>query len=218
MLQFRASGVSKLMSYPEKDTLSEGALTYVYELASQILLEWKPELDTYSINKGKQCENESIALYNLFSGGFHVKNDQRINTDLFTGEWDLYDEETKTIIDIKTAYSKKTFPIVLKEGDRKNYEWQLDCYMLLKDANRAGLVYCLVDTPSDIIKRGEPEDWHKVSHLPHHLRVTEFYKDRDAKREGQLIAKARVAQEVLKEILDKKGYDWGVTSAPNFEI
>ena len=41
MIQFRASSI-KLMSYPDKDTLADGALTHVYELASQILLNWKP--------------------------------------------------------------------------------------------------------------------------------------------------------------------------------
>lgn len=215
MMQIRASSVGKLMTYPEKDTLADGALSYVYELASQILLDWQPELDTYAINKGKQCEDDSIALLNQVTGNSYTKNSDRITTDLFTGEWDIYCPQHNHIIDIKSAYSKKTFPIILKESDRKLYEWQLDCYMLLKDASSAELAYCLVDTPADLIKRGEPENWHKVSHIDPSLRVTQLFKQRDATREKRMIAKAKLAQKMLMEILDSRGYKWGEIDMPD---
>lgn len=212
MIQFRASGVGKLMAYPEKDTLSDGALTHVYELASQILLNWKPALDTYEIEKGRVVEDQTIALYNQVSGNFYVKNNERKKTDLFTGECDINEEDEDLILDIKSSYSKKTFPLILKEGDKKLYEWQLDTYMLLWDRNYAGLVFGLVDTPSHLIKKQDPEDWHIVSHIPPELRITTIFKERDAKREQQLINKTRVAQDVLLEILDKRGYK-GVKAA-----
>lgn len=216
MMQFRASSVGKLMAYPEKNALPDGALSYIYELASQILLGWKPELDTNAINKGKLCEDESIALYNQVTGNYYAKNQQRITTDLLTGEWDIFDANTNTIIDIKSAYSKKTFPIILKEGDRKLYEWQLDVYMHLKNADRAGIVYTLVDTPDELIGRFEPNDWHKVSHIQPHLRITELFKERDEKREKQIIDRVKLAQQRLYDILEDKGYDWGVIN--NFSI
>ena len=206
MIQFRASGVGKLMAYPEKDTLSDGALTHVYELASQILLNWKPALDTYEIEKGRVVEDQTIALYNQVSGNFYVKNNERKKTDLFTGECDINEEDEDLILDIKSSYSKKTFPLILKEGDKKLYEWQLDTYMLLWDRNYAGLVFGLVDTPSHLIKKQDPEDWHIVGHIPPELRITTIFKERDAKREQQLINKTRVAQDVILEILDKRGY------------
>lgn len=212
MIQFRASGVGKLMAYPEKDTLSDGALTHVYELASQILLNWKPALDIYEIEKGRVVEDQTIALYNQVSGNFYVKNNERKKTDLFTGECDINEEDEDLILDIKSSYSKKTFPLILKEGDKKLYEWQLDTYMLLWDRNYAGLVFGLVDTPSHLIKKQDPEDWHIVGHIPPELRITTIFKERDAKREQQLINKTRVAQDVLLEILDKRGYK-GVKAA-----
>lgn len=212
MIQFRASGVGKLMAYPEKDTLSDGALTHVYELASQILLNWKPALDTYEIEKGRVVEDQTIALYNQVSGNFYVKNNERKKTDLFTGECDINEEDEDLILDIKSSYSKKTFPLILKEGDKKLYEWQLDTYMLLWDRNYAGLVFGLVDTPSHLIKKQDPEDWHIVGHIPPELRITTIFKERDATREQQLINKTRVAQDVLLEILDKRGYK-GVKAA-----
>ena len=98
--------------------------------------------------------------------------------------------------------------MIIREGDKKLYEWQLDTYMLLWDRNNAGLVFGLVDTPSHLIKKQEPEDWHIVGHILPELRITTILKPRDAKREQQLINKTRVAQDVLCEILDKRGYKW----------
>jgi hypothetical protein len=208
MIQFRASGVGKLMAYPEKDTLSDGALTHVYEMASQILLDWKPALDTFEIEKGRVVEDQTIALYNQVSGNFYVKNKERKNNGLFTGECDINEKDEDLILDIKSSYSKKTFPLLLKEGDKKLYEWQLDTYMHLWDRNNSGLVFGLVDTPSYLIKKQDPEDWHIVGHISPDLRITTLFKQRDAKREQQLINKTRVAQQILCEILDKRGYKW----------
>ena len=212
MIQFRASTIGKLMAYPDKDTLADSALTHVYELASQILLNWKPALNTFEIEKGRVVEDQTIALYNQVSGNFYVKNTERKTSDLFTGECDINEEDEDLILDIKSSYSKKTFPLIIREGDKKLYEWQLDTYMLLWDRNNAGLVFGLVDTPDHLIKKQEPEDWHIVGHIPPELRITTIFKERDAKREQQLINKTRVAQDVLLEILDKRGYK-GVKAA-----
>lgn len=212
MIQFRASGIGKLMAYPEKDTLSDGALTHVYEMASQILLNWKPALDTFEIEKGRVVEDQTIALYNQVSGNFYVKNTVRKTTDLFTGECDINEEDEDLILDIKSSYSKKTFPLLIKEGDKKLYEWQLDNYMHLWNRNNAGLVFGLVDTPSHLIKKQDPEDWHIVGHIAPELRITTIFKKRDAKREQQMINKTRVAQDVLCEILDKRGFKWSAAA------
>lgn len=213
MFPLRASQIGKLMAYPEKDTLADGALTYVYELASQILLDWKPELDTFEIEKGRVVEDQTIALYNQVSGNFYVKNQDRITTSLFTGECDINEEDEDLILDIKSSYSKKTFPIVIKVGDKKLYEWQLDTYMYLWDRNNSGLVFGLVDTPEHLIKKREPQDWHIVGHIAPERRITTLFRQRDAKRETQLIKKACTAQDVLCEILDKKGFDFGRIAA-----
>jgi hypothetical protein len=212
MMQLRASGVGKLMAYPDKNTLPEGAVSYINELASQIILEWKPELDTFAIEKGKQCEDASIALLNSVTGKAYTKNATRKTTDLLTGEWDIEDESESLIIDIKSAYSKKTFPIAIKDGDRKLYEWQLTAYMHLRDMNNATLAYALVDTPAHLISRKDPEDWHKVSHIPARYRITTFDMTRDATKEKQLLDRCKLAQKRLLEILDSRGYDWGVIS------
>ncbi len=115
-------------------------------------------------------------------------------------------------IDIKSAYSKKTFPIEIKAGDKKLYEWQLDTYMLLRDLNRSAIAYTLVDTPEYLIKKYENIDWHVVGHIQPERRVTMLYKERDATRENQIIRRAEICQDLLCEILDKKGYKFEVTA------
>jgi hypothetical protein len=200
------------MAYPDKNTLPDGAVSYINEIASQIILNWQPELDTFAIEKGKQCEDDSIALLNSVTGKAYTKNATRKTTDLLTGEWDIEDESESLIIDIKSAYSKRTFPIAIKDGDRKLYEWQLAAYMHLRNMDNAMLAYCLVDTPEHLISRKDPEDWHKVSHIPESYRVTTFDMKRDATKEKQLLDRCKLAQKRLLEILDSRGYDWGVIS------
>jgi hypothetical protein len=218
MMQFRSSSVGKLMAYPDKNTLPDGAVSYINELASQIILSWQPELDTFAIEKGKQCEDDSIALLNSVTGKSYTKNTTRKTTDLLTGEWDIEDESESLIIDIKSAYSKKTFPIAIKEGDRKLYEWQLTAYMHLRNLDNAMLAYCLVDTPEPLISKKDNEDWHLVSHIPERYRVTMFQMSRDTAKEEQLIARCKLAQMRLVETLDSRGYDWGVINDTDLDF
>lgn len=203
---FRASNVGKLMSYPDKDTLAEGALTLVYEMEKQIMLGWKPNLNTLEIQKGREVEDQTIALFNQVSGNFYVKNTERKNSELLTGECDIIEYEDSFVWDIKSSYSMDTFPLSIKEGAKKLYEWQLDSYMHLWDVNNSGLCFGLVDTPEYLIKKHEPEEWHVVGHIDPKLRITTLERKRDAKRERQLLNKTRVAQDMLCELLDKRGY------------
>ena len=71
---FRASQVGKLMAYPDKDTLADGAMSLVYEMEKQIMLGWRPNLNTFEIQKGRDVEDQTIALYNQVSGNFYTKN------------------------------------------------------------------------------------------------------------------------------------------------
>ena len=208
MLQFRASGVGKLMTYPERDSLPVGAITAIYEKASQIILDWEPKLDLRIIEKGRVCEDDAIDLLNEVKGRSYVKNTTRLTTDLLTGEWDIYCQEDDLIIDIKNAYSKKTFPIFIKDGDKKDYEWQLTAYMALKNASRARISYVLVDTPEELINPYDDISWHIVSHINPKHRLTEFNMERCFERERQLLSRVKLAQEKLKEILKEKGFDY----------
>lgn len=198
----RASSIGNIMAYPEKDTLADGAKTYLEKLASQHILDWKENLDTFEVQKGIECEDVSIDLYNEVNGTFYMKNIERINTGLMTGECDIIDEHESLVIDIKTAYSKKTFPMFLTPT--KLYEWQLRCYMYLYDVNRAELAYCLVSTPDHLIKKFEPEDWHIVDHINENHRIAIAKLERCEKKEAQLVRKSELAQDYLNKLIRSK--------------
>lgn len=204
MKLIRASAIGRIMAYPERDTLADGAMTFLEELASQVALDWEKDLDLRMIEKGRIVEDEAIQLYNDVNFTTYVKNTERKSTELITGECDIDDPENSLIIDIKSSWSKATHPYVLHLGGKKGYEWQLRAYMHLWNRNKAQLAYCLVDTPYELLGY-EDEKLHEVSHIDMALRVTMLDLERDAIKEKQMLAKAKTAKYVLAELLDKKG-------------
>ena len=162
---FRASEVGALMAYPDKDSLPVSAMTFLELKESQIQLEWKEQVDTLPMLKGTQVEDQSIALFNEVTGNFFFKNADRKSNGLITGECDIFDEDSNTIWDIKSSYSKKTHKIRIDVKENKTYFWQLVSYAELWDAKYAGLARCLVDTPEELISMKDDQDWHVVSHI-----------------------------------------------------
>lgn len=153
------------------------------------------------MNKGIQCEHESIELYNEVHDMFYIKNAERINTDLLTGECDLIDHNESLVIDIKTAYSKKTFPLMLKMS--KLYEWQLRAYMHLYDVDHAELAYCLVNTPPELISQKDPEHWHIVDDVPMNLRISTLRIERDLEKEQQLLNRLALCSQYIEGVSEK---------------
>lgn len=203
----RASSVGKLMTYPEKSNLPDGGITYLEEELSKMILNWQDEMDFRTLQKGLMVEDQSIELYNDVNFTNYEKNTERKTTDYLTGECDIDDEQKSLIIDIKSAFSKKSFPVVLHLNGRKGYEWQLRAYMHLWDRNKAQLAYCLVDTPFELIGH-DPEDWHVVNHIHPAFRVSTINLKRNATKENQLLNRIRIAQDWMNEALDKRGYKW----------
>ncbi|MBU3845920.1 MAG: hypothetical protein H9855_02880 [Candidatus Acinetobacter avistercoris] len=204
MKLIRASSISKIMANPESDKLGVGAYTYLENLASQVALDWDEDFDFRTLQKGRDVEQDSIDLYNKFNFTSYVKNTERKSSNLITGECDIDDVDSSLIIDIKSSWSKATHPYCLRLGGKKGYEWQLLAYMHLWDRNQAELAYCLVDTPYELIGM-EDENLHEVAHIDMALRVTTLRFQRDVKKEKQMLAKVRVAQIELAELLDMKG-------------
>lgn len=200
---FRASMVGNLMSYPEKDKLPDGAITELDKLISQKLIKWQDaEIDFFTLEKGIKCENESIELYNEVHDTFYVKNIERITLGLLTGECDLLDKKESLVIDIKTAYSKKTYPFNLRIS--KLYEWQLRAYMHLYDVNQAELAYCLVDTPLELIASKDPEHWHFMGDVELKHRVSTLRINRDMEKEQKLLNRLSLCNQYLVDQLESK--------------
>lgn len=198
---FRASSVGKLMASADKNSLPTGAMTELDKMISQRLINWEDNLDFYTMKKGRECENDSIDLYNELNGAFYIKNAERTTKGNLTGECDLIDHSESLVIDIKTAYSKKTYPLVLRISPL--YEWQLRAYMHLYDVNNAELAYCLVNTPPELITFKDPEHWHIVDDVPMNLRVSTLRIERDLEKEQQLLNRLALCSQYIEEVSSK---------------
>lgn len=194
----RASMVGKLMASPDKDKMPAQAITACNEIISQHVLNWKPKLDMYAVKKGIQCEDESIDLLGQYDDEFYVKNVERVTKGHLTGECDI--NHNGTIIDIKTAYSRATMHLNLKASSL--YEWQLRAYMYLYDVSSARLVYCLVDTPPDLIKANDDPDWHTVGELPLYLRVADVAIERDLELENLMLKRIDLCGQYIMDGID----------------
>jgi hypothetical protein len=198
----RCSALPKIMtaSRSKSEVLSETAKSYIKQIAKEDFYGYYSELDNKYINKGKQCEQDSINLLNLVNFTSYTKNEIRINTDILTGEADIVAENE--IIDIKTSWSLDTFPALPDDINVKDYEMQLRGYMMLYNKQKASVVYCMVDTPEDL--RGwENEQLHNVSHIAPEKRITSISFERDLEIEKLITEKCTVAIEYYKEYINQ---------------
>lgn len=196
------------MASPDKNILPQGAMTHLEKMVRRITLGWSPSIDTFEMQKGREVEDDAIALFNEVSGNFYVKNTDRKTTDLFTGECDIDDPDSSFIWDIKNAYSKDTFKSYIDIKTNKKYFWQLVQYATMWNRDNGGLCYTLLDTPPHLIKASDPLDWHEVSHIDPKYRVTMESMQVTQELKEQLINRATLAQNKLKEMLDDKGFDY----------
>src|SRR5690606_29721418 len=76
-------------------------------------------------------------------------NKKTLENDFIKGTPDVI--LTDKVVDIKTSWDIWTFLKVDETSANKAYLYQLLGYMWLTDTKKADLVYCLVDTPDDIM-------------------------------------------------------------------
>jgi len=213
MIKLRPHAIGNLMNEPRsksaKDAgeMSETAKTYCTKLAKESIYGYRDSIKSKAIDKGLQCENDSIDLLNIVTGNFYSKNELRVETDLLSGEADIIDSDC--VIDIKTAWSLSTFPVLPEDARSDIYEYQLRAYMHLYDKSHATLAYCLVSTPESLCAY-EDFSLHLVDHIPHGMRVTLWHCKRDLEIEERMLDKCRKAQayiiEQIKRIKDAHNF------------
>lgn len=204
-IKIRASSVGKIMTNPRSKSegiLSTGAKTYLREIAKQEIFGIEFEVDSKEMAKGREVEEDSIALLNSVRGLALVKNTERRSNAWITGECDLYDPSTRKGYDLKSSWSAKTFPGWLPDCEDSTYEWQMRAYMWLWDADEWEVVYALVDTPERLIGF-EPLQMHIVSHIPDHMRLTGWTIKRDLDKEAQMIERVEAAREYMLEVIQQ---------------
>ena len=220
----RCSAIGKLMTAPrnKSELLSETAKTYIQDYFKEKELGIAKEFWSRYTDKGLQMEDEAIEFAGQVLGwDFVVKNTERYNNEWITGEPDVI---TKNLLaDIKCSWDANTFPMFDTDLKNKDYVWQLQGYMFLTGMDRSELVYCLMNTPHQIVEdevrrahwkaglidedldlREAVQSQHDFSHLPNELRIKRFIVEKDEKAIEQIREKVEIARdyyETLKSIL-----------------
>jgi hypothetical protein len=201
--RIRCSALGEIMADPTAaamkagEVLSVGAKTFIRKMAREDIFGVTQQITSKQMDKGIQCEQAAIELYNAAFFTSHAKNTERRTDDYITGECDI---AADPIIDIKCSWSVASFPICELDGKDSGYEWQGRGYMRLWNVDRFRLAYCLVDTPDDLIGFEQPE-LHKVSHIDDNLRVTVIDFARDIEKEARIVEKVKAAQEYYAQVI-----------------
>jgi hypothetical protein len=211
MIQFRCSGLGKLMTSPRSkgEVLSETAKTFIEDVFREKEYGIYKDISSRYTDKGIQMEDEAIELAgNVLGWDLNVnKNEERLKNEWITG---IPDINTETLLaDIKCSWSGSTFPFFDTELPNKDYFWQLQGYMMLTGHLQAELVYCLMNTPQQIVEdevrrmhwklnlleesldvRDAVQCQHNFDHLSDNLRIKRFIV------EGSIDAENRIKEKV----------------------
>ena len=150
--KFRCSSLPMLMtkSRSKSDILSETAKACLREIWIKEMF-GREKIDTRNkfVDKGISCESDSLDLVKEVLGVNYFKNNKEYSNDWIKGTPDIV--TVMEIKDIKTSWDIWTFATVDEDKAYKDYYYQLLGYMWLTKSPNSELIYCLVDTPEEII-------------------------------------------------------------------
>lgn len=198
-MKWHPSSLGKLMTSPrsKSEVLSEGAKTYIKEVAKENFYGYRTDINSKYIFKGRDQEFDSIELLNSVRFTNYEKNTVRMVDEWMTGEADIVTDDL--IIDIKTSWSLDTFPALAEDGYESKYEWQLRAYMMLYNKPKAELIYCMVTTSNELLNEWENLALHRVDHIAPEKRITVLSFERDHDKEKDIIEKLKAATEYYNE-------------------
>jgi len=214
----RCSSLGKLMTEPrsKSEVLSQTAKSYIEDLFNELEFGYRKEFSSRYTDKGLEMEDEAIQFASeQFDWDFVVKNTERFTNDYITGEPDINTDSL--LADIKCSWSLDTYPMFEADLKNKDYYWQLQGYMWLTGKTQAELVYCLMNTPLQIVEdevrrahwkaglidedidlRHEVQTKHNYDNIPSKLRVKRYIVERDEKAIEKIIEKVEIGREYYK--------------------
>ena len=218
----RCSALGKIMTNArsKKEVLSQTAKTYVKQTLLEDEYNIKNEFWSRYTDKGNEVELNSIQLCNdVLDFGFMYKNEERFTNKYITGEPDVI---TDVIVDIKSSWDASTFPMFEDKLPTKDYYYQVQGYMWLTGKRKSYVVYCLVDTPQQIVEDEiRREHWkmqqidesleireyvqskHQFGHIPKQNRVKLFRVDYDKEVIQAMKTRIEACREYYKELKEK---------------
>ena len=152
--KFRASGLVNLMtnSRTKSDPLGESTKTYLRDIfIKEVYGREKLDIKTKYTDKGIACESDSLDLVQKVTKKTYFKNKSGLENEWVKGTPDIIIPKDH-IKDIKTSWDIWTFAKVDAKVASDTYFYQLFAYMWLTETERAELLYCLVNTPEEIIQ------------------------------------------------------------------
>ena len=220
-LLFRCSQLGSLMTAPrsKSEVLSETAKTLVQDMFKEKELGIYKEFSSRYTDKGNQNEDLAIELASeVLDWNWILKNEEKFKNNYIVGTPDLVNDTL--LADIKCSWSGATFPMFDTELKNKAYWWQLIGYMWLTGHKQAELVYCLTNTPFEIVEsevrkehwklclidedpivREAVESLHNFDHIDNKMKVKRFIVEYDEKAIEQLKEKIEVARAYYQELL-----------------
>jgi hypothetical protein len=202
-MKWHPSSLGKLMTTPKSkgENLSQGAKTYIRQVAKQDFFGYRVELDNKYINKGKEQEQDSIDLLNSVRFTNYKKNEIRIADGYLTGECDILSDDR--VIDVKTSWNLETWPATPGEAHDNDYEWQGRAYLMLYEREIFELVFCMVTTKDEFINQWEQIDLHRVDHIAPEKRITSVIYERDLEKEELIREKLIFANEYYSQYINQ---------------
>ena len=222
-MKIRCSKLGNIMTNPRGggNVLSQTAKTYLKELALEEKFGIKKEFSSRYTDKGNTQEDIAIEMASqVLNLPFALKNTEYFENEFIKGTPDLILEDE--IIDIKCSWDGTTFPWFEDELPNKDYFWQLVGYCWLTGRSKARVVYCLVDTPEDIVQdeirrtswkkfeidvteetENEVRAKHEFSHISENKRVRAFQIELNEANIEQVKEKLLHAREYYNDLISK---------------
>jgi hypothetical protein len=203
----------------KSETLSETAKSYIQDLFKERELGIYKEFSSRYTDKGLEMEDEAIQFASeVLNWEFVVKNEVRFNNEWLTGEPDINTDNL--LADIKCSWSGSTFPLFDETLKNKDYYYQLQGYMMLTGHDTSELVYCLMNTPHQIVEdevrrqhwklnlidedlevRQAVQEMHNFDQIPNNLRVKRFIVQKDEAVQEKIKERVEVAREYYNQLL-----------------
>lgn len=154
----RASQIGKLMTNDRSGKqMGATAMTALKEIVIFDKYGFRKDITNKYLEKGIQNEKASIRLASKVLNWFDVDAEteqQRLVNDFITGKPDI---NTKAVLaDVKSSWNALTFPMFYEDDEEndipnQDYFYQMQSYCWLTNKNQCELVYCLTDSPEQMI-------------------------------------------------------------------
>lgn len=202
-----------------KQGLKKTGLTVVENTVKEIIYGIKREIKSKYLDKGNECEDESIVLLSEILGLNLSKNEQHFENEFIKGTPDVITDVF--VSDIKNCYSEQTFPL-FDEAPDYEHEMQVKGYAWLLGLKKCRVDYFLNDLPDHLVEKeawklikqrgldemdidiwNEAKAMNTYSHLPIELRHKAFEFELTDKDIEFIKANTQIANDYGNKLIEK---------------